>query len=325
MIYENLKKIEEKVIEGDTYTLSKLITAIENGEELAFQIVSDLLSFAGKAHVIGVTGSGGVGKSTLVSALIKLIRGSQKKVGVLLIDPSSALSGGAFLGDRALMKEHASDPGVFIRSFASRGAKGGFNRNVWAALEVMDARGYDYVIIETLGAGQDEVDIFQLVHTVIVVLTPACGNELQLLKAGFCEIGHLFVINKSDLPGADIMEANLHGVLSFKTEQNREKWQPKVIRTEALKEKGIEEVYKSLIEHGEFLKKQGIFQQCVFKRRKKALQMFAEEIIHQIIINTFEKKSEEIRKKIKNGFEFKTVLKELTKDICLEIKKTLDT
>ncbi len=309
---------------NNIYELSRLITAIERGEEGAFQTVSDSLDLGGKAHTIGITGSAGVGKSTLVSALIKHIRQSGKTVGVLLIDPSSALSGGAFLGDRALMKEHASDPGVFIRSFASRGAKGGLNQNVWAALEIMDARGYDYVIVETLGAGQDEVDIFQLVHTVIVVLTPACGNDLQLLKAGLCEIGHLFVINKSDLPGADIMEANLHGVLSFKMEQDREKWEPKVIRTEAFKGKGVEEVYKSIVEHGEFLKRWGIFQQCVFERRKKALQMFIEEIIHRIIINTFERKSQEIKKKIKNGFDFKTTLKELTKDICLEIKKMLD-
>jgi LAO/AO transport system kinase len=306
------------------YELSKLITAIEKGEEEAFQRLGDLLRLGGKAHTVGVTGSAGVGKSTLVSALIKHIRQSGQTVGVLLIDPSSALSGGAFLGDRALMKEHASDPGVFIRSFASRGAKGGLNQNVWAALEIMDAKGYDYVIVETLGAGQDEVDIFQLVHTVIAVLTPACGNDLQLLKAGLCEIGHLFVINKSDLPGADIMEANLQGVLSFKKEGDREKWEPKVIKTEAFKGKGVEEVYKGLVEHGEFLKNRGVFQQCVFQRRKKALQMLTEDIIHRVITDAFERKSEEIVEKMKNGFDFKKTLKEITKHICLEIKKMLD-
>jgi LAO/AO transport system kinase len=204
-----------KIREGDVRTASRLIRNLEDDLPEARNVIKRIFPHTGRAHVVGITGSPGAGKSTLVDALIGSFRKRDKTVGVLAVDPTSPFTGGAILGDRIRMQRHAEDPGVFVRSLATRGALGGLSKAVGDAVHVMDVMGKDLIIVETVGTGQQEVEIINHSHTVIVVLVPGMGDEVQAIKAGIMEIADLFVINKADRDGASQLASELAAMLNM--------------------------------------------------------------------------------------------------------------
>ena len=205
----------QKILDGDLRALARAATWIENRSPEAEPLLRELFPHTGRALIIGVTGPPGAGKSTLCDQLARLIRGEGKTVGIIAVDPSSPYSGGAVLGDRIRMQEHHADPGVFIRSMATRGWLGGLARATTELTMLLDAAGRDVVLVETVGVGQDEVEIARLAHVTLVVLTPGAGDDVQTLKAGIMEIAQVFVINKSDLPGADKLQREIHAAMGL--------------------------------------------------------------------------------------------------------------
>jgi LAO/AO transport system kinase len=206
----------------------------------------------GKAHVIGVTGPTGSGKSTLIEKLIRELRKRGKTVGIVAVDPTSPFTGGAFLGDRVRMQEHSTDEGVFIRSMATRNAPGGLAKATKDAIRVLDASGKDVIIVETVGAGQSEVEVVKVAHTVIVVLAPGLGDDIQAIKAGIMEIGDIFVVNKADRENANKAVSDIQAMLEMNAEKTG--WKPSVLKTTALTGEGINELLTRIEEHKEYLK-----------------------------------------------------------------------
>jgi LAO/AO transport system kinase len=228
----------ERVCAGEVLALSRAITAIENHQPEADELLREVFPRTGKAYLTGITGAPGTGKSTLVDRLAGHYRRQNESVGVIAVDPTSPYTGGAILGDRIRMQGHAGDSGMFIRSMATRGFLGGLTRATAEVALLLDAAGKDEVLIETVGVGQDEVDIVRLADCVAVVLVPGMGDDIQNLKAGLMEIGDIFVLNKSDREGADRLEQELHAMLSLV--MPRDGWHPPVIRTVATDGKGID-------------------------------------------------------------------------------------
>lgn len=226
----------EEIRAGDRRALGRALTEIENRRPAADALLRELFPFSGRSRTIGITGAAGVGKSTLVSRLVAAFRRQDKQVGVIAVDPSSPLSGGAVLGDRVRMLSHSGDPGVFIRSMATRGAMGGLAPATADMTLALAAAGLETVIIETVGAGQDEVDVVKLASVVVVVLTPSMGDDVQTMKAGLMEIADVFVINKSDQPGADRVASELEAMLSLGAENGGPR--PSIVRTVASEDSG---------------------------------------------------------------------------------------
>ncbi|HXX17080.1 MAG TPA: methylmalonyl Co-A mutase-associated GTPase MeaB [Candidatus Eremiobacteraceae bacterium] len=229
-----------KVLQGDVRAVSRAISAIENHAPESEQLLKDLFPHTGQAYLTGVTGAPGTGKSTLVDRLAAVHRKRQERVGIIAVDPTSPYSGGAILGDRIRMQGHASDNGIFIRSMATRGFLGGLARSTAEVALLLDAAGKRQVLIETVGVGQDEVDIVRLADCVLVVLVPGLGDDIQNMKAGLMEIGDIFVLNKADREGADRLEEQLHAMLSLV--MPRDGWHPPVVRTVATENRGIDEL-----------------------------------------------------------------------------------
>jgi len=232
------------VLAAEPRAVGRAISLIENRDAQAEALIDRLYPHTGKALMIGVTGSPGAGKSTLVDRLIDRERGAGRKVAVIAVDPSSPFTGGAILGDRLRMQSHATDPGVFIRSMASRGSLGGVAAATGDAVRVLDAAGYDTVFIETIGVGQTEVRVVELSDLVLLVLMPGAGDEIQAMKAGVMEIGDIFVINKKDLPGADRLRLEVEYVLSFKNPQGGS--DEPVVMASAVNDQGIDELAAAL-------------------------------------------------------------------------------
>jgi LAO/AO transport system kinase len=228
----------ELVRAGDVRAISRAITAIENHQAEAEELLQRLFAHTGRAYLTGVTGAPGTGKSTLVDRLAAYYRKHEKQVGVIAVDPTSPYTGGAILGDRIRMQSHASDRGMFIRSMATRGFMGGLARATAEVALLLDAAGKQEVLIETVGVGQDEIDIVRLADCVLVVLVPGMGDDIQNMKAGLMEIGDIFVLNKADREGADRLEQQLMAMLSLV--MPRDGWHPPVVRTVASESKGIE-------------------------------------------------------------------------------------
>ncbi len=275
------RTLTERVLAGDVRAASRVMRLIDDQEPVATDILKQLFPKTGKAWVIGITGSPGAGKSTLTDRLIAGYRAQGKTVGVIAVDPTSPFTGGAILGDRIRMQGHASDPGVFIRSLATRGNLGGLSRATGDCLRVMDAMGREVIIVETVGVGQDEVDIAQLAHTTVVVLVPGMGDDIQAIKAGILEVADVFVVNKADLDGADRMvrelRANLelrhaikappldhdahHRMVRAKAEgraieaprEGPVEWEPPIQKVIAAKGQGVDELIAAIGKHQQHL------------------------------------------------------------------------
>jgi LAO/AO transport system kinase len=228
-----------------------LISKVENDRDAARQAIRTLFPQTGRASVVGVTGPPGSGKSTLIAALVGELRKTQKKIAIVAIDPSSTFSGGALLGDRIRMKDLAEDPNVFIRSMATRGAVGGLSRAATDVVRILDAASWNYVIVETAGAGQTDLGITELAKTVVVVLSPGGGDEIQAFKAGLMEIGDIFVVNKADMPSANRTLLDIRGMLQ--TYGSERPWHPQVLLTDSLKPTGMRELMSAIAEHQSYV------------------------------------------------------------------------
>ncbi len=264
----------KRILAGDVRSAARLMRGIENGDRVAFETLETLYPQTGKAYIIGVTGSPGGGKSTLVDVLIGAFRRRGMTVGVAAIDPTSPLTGGAILGDRVRMQQHCTDQGVFIRSVATRGWLGGLARAAIGIVHVMDAMGKDIVLVETVGIGQQEVDVTRLADTSVFVLTPGSGDAIQMMKAGILEVADIFVINKADQEGASRAKVDLKSMLSMKNNLPDER-QPPVVLTEAINGRGIEELTDEILKHRKFLVSQGGWQK---RERQRASHELTEAI-----------------------------------------------
>jgi LAO/AO transport system kinase len=281
-----MKDTVQKIIEGDQLAGARLIRLLEEEQPAGIEILKRLYPHTGKAHVVGVTGPPGSGKSTLVNGLIGSFRQKQLKVAVVAIDPSSPISGGALLGDRIRMHRHSEDEGVFIRSLATRGHLGGLSKTTREAILVLDAMGYDVIMIETVGVGQDEVEIAKLAHTTAVVSLPGMGDEIQAMKAGLLEIGDVLIVNKADIPGADHLVEQLRTMLEL-SPASEDNWHPPVLKTVAVKNEGIAQLVEILRKHRQVLIDGGIFQEHSYRWefqffRRLVTEMAAERLFDSI-------------------------------------------
>jgi len=237
----------ERLLEGDVRALARAISLVENGSPRVAALLREIYPGTGKAYVVGITGSPGAGKSSLVNALAGFYRAAGERVGIIAVDPSSAFSGGAILGDRIRMQSHYLDPDVFIRSMANRGHTGGLAKATHDAVDLMDAAGYSVILLETVGVGQDEVEVVEGADSVCVILVPGMGDDIQSLKAGIMEIAHVFVINKSDRPGADRIHADVEQMLGL--QEWNERWRPPIVRTVATSGQGVVELTEEIVRH----------------------------------------------------------------------------
>ena len=276
-------------------SLAKILTRIESREAGFESIMSNIASKKTNFYCLGVTGPPGAGKSTLVDALIHKIRGEGKRVGIVAIDPSSPFSGGAVLGDRIRMQDHAEDPGVFIRSLGSRGSHGGLSRATRDIVRVIGTFGFDVVIVETVGVGQTELDIMELADTTAVILVPEAGDTIQTMKAGLLEIADIFVVNKSDRPGADQITQSLQTLVEMNGETD---WTIPVLQMEAHRSQGIDEFYDTVQKHRHFIEND-------HHRLKHSKEMRDAEVV-QITIELFER---ELKKRITNDTKIKKLAK----------------
>ncbi len=281
--------LAKRILEGDIRAASRLMRDIDDRIPSALEALKELYPKTGKGFIIGITGPPGSGKSTLVDKMVDIFRKEGKSVGIVAVDPTSPFTGGAILGDRIRMQRHATDEGVFIRSLATRGCLGGLSRSTQDIVNVMDAMGKDIVLVETVGVGQDEVEIVNTAHTSIVVLVPGLGDDIQAIKAGIIEIGDIFVINKCDREGADKMERDLRMVLEM-GRKREDGWEPTIFKTEAILGKGIFELVYGIYRHKQALEQNQTLEK---KLRERTKATFLEILESEVMTHFVEKMEKE--------------------------------
>lgn len=281
-------QLVDALLAGDPRALARSITLVENDDPLAFEILKAVYPKGRPIPVVGITGPAGVGKSSLVDQLIALYRSRNLQVGVVAVDPSSPFSGGAILGDRIRMQRHGTDAGVFIRSMATRGKLGGVSAATYDVVDLMNASGKDVVILETVGVGQDEVDVVKIANTTIVVLMPGLGDEVQAMKAGLMEIADILVINKSDRSDADRMEAELQSVLSFF--HTEESWLAPIVKTVAVRNTGTEALAAEIDRHSDYLRTSGRGKAKLLEQsRQRMIDALEYQITRHVVEEGFER------------------------------------
>lgn len=263
---------------GSKRAAARLVTMIENGDPEAIEIIKENYHKTGKARIIGITGPPGAGKSTVTDKLAKLVRKQGKRAAIIAVDPTSPFSGGAILGDRIRMSDLNTDEGVFIRSMGTRGALGGLSKSVHGAIKVMDMFGYDYIFVETVGVGQSEIDIVKIADTVLMVMVPGLGDDIQAIKAGIMEIGDVFAVNKSDRDGAEKTATEIEVMLDL---NGKTDYRPPVKNIIAKDNKGIEELWEAIEAHYQYMISSGNFN----KRREKAIETEVLEIFKQNLLD----------------------------------------
>lgn len=287
-----MSSVAEKVIAGNIRAVARLIRDIDDGMPEVREILKELYPSTGKAYVIGITGAPGVGKSTLVDQMLNHIRKGNKTVGVLAVDPTSPFSGGAILGDRVRMQRHSLDEGVFIRSMATRGHFGGLTQSTRSAIDVLDAMGKDYIIVETVGVGQDEVDVVKSAHTTVIVVIPGMGDDIQAIKAGILETGDIFLINKADREGSDKTMSDLRLMTDMdKKKYEGGKWKPPILKVQAVFDTGIREFLEEIEKHRQYLIETSDGLQ--FRRKRNRVQdelteMVKNRLIEEVLENLTE-------------------------------------
>ncbi len=260
--------------------IARMISLVESNDSEALEILGRLYKLSGNAHVIGITGPPGAGKSTLTDKLVKNLRGEGKKIAIIAVDPTSPFTGGAILGDRIRMNKLSTDPGVFIRSMGARGHLGGIAKTTHAAVKILDIAGYDYIFIETVGVGQSEIDIVRITDTVIMVMVPGLGDDIQALKAGIMEIADIFVVNKSDRDGADRTKVEIETMLDFSCSQ----WRPPVTKVIATIDKGTDELLENISAHKNYLVNSGDFlSKRILNSESEIIGLIKDKIIDRIV------------------------------------------
>lgn len=294
-----MEDILKGIKNGDERKIAQAITIIENHRNKGFDLLKKLYRETSLAYLIGITGPPGSGKSTLTDKIVSKWREKGLKVAVIAIDPTSQFSGGALLGDRIRMSNVSTDRGVFIRSMATRGSLGGLNPAIYDTVLLLSAAGYDYILIETVGVGQNEVDIVDLADTTLVVTVPEAGDEIQTFKAGLMEVGDIFVLNKSDRPGVDKMQLTLEQMINL---ADKKGWEPPIVKTVATKKDGIEKLTAKINEHKSYLEESNL------------LEDYREEVMRRQLVNLLEEKVlARIVNPIKQSTEFEDKMKEIKK------------
>jgi len=279
-----MDELVAEVLQGSVRAMARLITLIENEDSRALHLMGAIYPYAGNAYVLGVTGSPGTGKSTLTDKITTILRQREQTIGVIAVDPSSPFTGGALLGDRIRMQRSSGDAEVFIRSMATRGNLGGLARTTADVVKIMDAFGKDWVIVETVGVGQDEVEIAKTADTTIVVLAPGLGDTIQSMKAGVMEIADLYVVNKADRSGADALVSEVNVRVEQDSQIKKAVWKPPVVKTIAVENQGTDSLVEAIEKHRSFLQQSGkLRKNRREKTRQETLALLRDEISRNVL------------------------------------------